>query len=104
MRERLRAKFIHALGNLGKHLEALGRHDEAIAWYLKGLDADAIVEPFYQGTDALLREARPTHRGNRCVSPTAADLVRHARTAPLGEHREALPVVTGGVTGRPGPA
>ncbi len=48
-RERLRAKFIHALGNLGKHLEALGRHDEAIAWYLKGLDADAIVEPFYQG-------------------------------------------------------
>jgi LuxR family transcriptional regulator, maltose regulon positive regulatory protein len=49
MRERLRAKFIHALGNLGKHLEAQGDHDAAIGWYLKGLDADPIVEPFYQG-------------------------------------------------------
>lgn len=48
-RERLRAKFIHALGVLGKDLEVLGKHDEAIAWYLKGLDADAVVEAFYQG-------------------------------------------------------
>jgi DNA-binding SARP family transcriptional activator len=48
-RERLRAKFIHALAHLGKHLEALGRHDEAIAWYVRGLDADPIVELFYQG-------------------------------------------------------
>jgi DNA-binding SARP family transcriptional activator len=48
-RERLRAKFIHALGSLGKHLEACDRFDEAIVWYLKGLDADVIVEPFHQG-------------------------------------------------------
>jgi DNA-binding SARP family transcriptional activator len=45
----LRAKFIHALGSLGKHLEACDRFDEAIVWYLKGLDADVIVEPFHQG-------------------------------------------------------
>jgi DNA-binding SARP family transcriptional activator len=49
MRERLRAKFIHALGSFAKHLEADGRHEEAIPWYLKGLDADPIVEQFYQG-------------------------------------------------------
>ena len=49
MRERLRAKFIHALGNLGKQLEARGMDDAAIGWYLKGVDADPIVEPFYQG-------------------------------------------------------
>jgi DNA-binding SARP family transcriptional activator len=49
MRERLRAKFVHALVGFGTHLEARGRYEDAIAWYLKGLDADAIVEPFYQG-------------------------------------------------------
>ena len=48
-RERLRTKFVHALGSLGTHLESQGRCDDAIAWYLKGLDADSIVEPFYQG-------------------------------------------------------
>jgi LuxR family maltose regulon positive regulatory protein len=49
VRERLRAKFVHALVALGRNLEASGRFDEAIGWYLKGLDADPIVETFYQG-------------------------------------------------------
>jgi DNA-binding SARP family transcriptional activator len=48
-RERLRARFIQALGVIGRQLEQHGRYDDAIGWYLKGLDADAIVEPFYQG-------------------------------------------------------
>jgi DNA-binding SARP family transcriptional activator len=48
-RERLRSKYIQALGALCATLEQDGRYDEAIDWYLKGLDADAIVEPFYQG-------------------------------------------------------
>jgi DNA-binding SARP family transcriptional activator len=49
VRERLRSKFIHALAQLGAHLEDRAGHDEAITWYLRGLDADGIVEPFYQG-------------------------------------------------------
>ncbi|MCC7547977.1 MAG: hypothetical protein IT532_09435 [Burkholderiales bacterium] len=48
-RERLRGKFVHALGELARQLEAQQRHDEAIDWYLRGLEADAIIEPFYQG-------------------------------------------------------
>lgn len=48
-RERLRGKFIHAVADHGARLEAGGRHDDAIAWYLRGLDADPVVEPFYQG-------------------------------------------------------
>ncbi len=48
-RERLRGKFIHAVADHGARLEAAGRHDEAIGWYLRGLDADPVVEPFYQG-------------------------------------------------------
>lgn len=48
-RERLRAKFVHALVRLGQQLEARERYEESIGWYLKGLDTDPIVEPFYQG-------------------------------------------------------
>jgi len=49
MRERLRARFIHGVGERGDALEAQGRHEDAIELYLRGLDADSIVEPFYQG-------------------------------------------------------
>lgn len=48
-RERLRAKFVHALGELGRQLEAHQRYEEAIGWYLRGLEADPIIETFYQG-------------------------------------------------------
>jgi LuxR family maltose regulon positive regulatory protein len=49
MRERLRSKFIHALGTQGRELEASGRLELAVESYLRGLDADPIIEPFYQG-------------------------------------------------------
>lgn len=48
-RERLRGRFIHALVALGAMLEAAGELDAAIAAYQRGLDADAVVEAFYQG-------------------------------------------------------
>jgi DNA-binding SARP family transcriptional activator len=49
MRERLRGKFVHAVAQHAARLEAAQQHEEAIAWYLRGLDADHVVEPFYQG-------------------------------------------------------
>jgi LuxR family transcriptional regulator, maltose regulon positive regulatory protein len=48
-RERLRAKFIHGAGRLGASFESSGRYEDAIDLYLRGLDADNLVEPFYQG-------------------------------------------------------
>lgn len=48
-RERLRGRYIHALVCLGSYLESAERYDEAVEWYMKGLDADPIVETFYQG-------------------------------------------------------
>jgi LuxR family transcriptional regulator, maltose regulon positive regulatory protein len=48
-RERLRAKFIQAIGKLGKSLEGADRHESAIELYLRGIEADSLVEPFYQG-------------------------------------------------------
>jgi DNA-binding SARP family transcriptional activator len=49
VRERIRGKFVHALGALGQRLEADGRHGEAIRWYLLGIEADPIIETFHQG-------------------------------------------------------
>jgi len=48
-RERLRGKFVQAVAQHAARLEAAHHHEEAIGWYLKGLDADPVVELFYQG-------------------------------------------------------
>jgi len=49
MRERLRGRFIHAVAEIGRRLEDNKRPDDAIACYLRGLDADPVIEQFYQG-------------------------------------------------------
>ena len=63
MRERLRAKFIHAVGKLGASFEGSGRYESAIDLYARGIEADNLVEPFYQGLmrcfDKLNRRTEP---------------------------------------------
>lgn len=49
MRERLRGRFIHAVAEIGRRLEDANKPDEAIECYLRGLDADPVIEQFYQG-------------------------------------------------------
>jgi len=49
MRERLRSRFIQGVSAHAARLEAEHLLEDAIAWYLRGLDADNVVEPFYQG-------------------------------------------------------
>jgi LuxR family maltose regulon positive regulatory protein len=49
MRERLRGRFIHAIAEAGQRLEATKCPEAAIQCYLRGLDADPVVEHFYQG-------------------------------------------------------
>jgi LuxR family maltose regulon positive regulatory protein len=48
-RERLRAKFIGLVSLQGRQLEAVHRHAAALSLYQRGLDADNLVEEFYQG-------------------------------------------------------
>ena len=48
-RERLRGKFIHVLSAHGAALESQGDEAGALQCYLRGLDADPIVESFHQG-------------------------------------------------------
>jgi DNA-binding SARP family transcriptional activator len=49
MRERLRGKFIHALSGQGEQLEACGDTQAAAECYLRGMEADPVVESCYQG-------------------------------------------------------
>ena len=49
MRERLRRKFVAAVLAAGERLEQARRDEEALRWYRLGLDADSLVEGFYQG-------------------------------------------------------
>lgn len=64
-RERLRAKYIYAVGKLGAGLEVAGRHENAIELYLRGIEADELVEPFYQG---LMRCYDKLNRRTEAVS------------------------------------
>jgi LuxR family maltose regulon positive regulatory protein len=49
MRERLRARFIQAVGKQCTSLEAARRYEQAIGLYLRGIEADSLIELFYQG-------------------------------------------------------
>lgn len=89
MRERLRARFIHKAGDEGERLERAGELDAAIELYLRGLDADSIVEPFYQGLmrcyDRLDRraEALATYRRLRQILSVTLGLAPSATTEKL---------------------
>ncbi len=49
MRERLRVKFVRLVETVAREEESAGHWDKAIADYLKGLDADDLVESFHLG-------------------------------------------------------
>jgi LuxR family maltose regulon positive regulatory protein len=48
MGERMRSKFLRAVGFLGHYRERKGKWAEAIACYRKGLEVDELAEEFYQ--------------------------------------------------------
>ena len=48
MGERMRSKFLRAVGFLGHHRERKGKWAEAIACYRKGVEVDELAEEFYQ--------------------------------------------------------
>ena len=49
MREKLRSRFIQLVSDRGRWLERKNRWDDAIRWYLRGIEADELTEAFYQG-------------------------------------------------------
>jgi len=64
-RERLRGRFVHGLVEFGQTLERTGDFAAAIGVYQRGLAADALVEPFYQG---LMRSYTHLNRPSEAIS------------------------------------
>jgi DNA-binding SARP family transcriptional activator len=79
MRERLRGKFVRTLQTVAHQLETAGRHEEAIDLYLRGIDADDLIEPFYQG---LMRSYQLLGRCTEAAS--AYRRMRQALSVTLG--------------------
>jgi LuxR family maltose regulon positive regulatory protein len=77
-RERLRSRFIHALGLATAGLEREGRHDMAIECYLRGIDCDPVIESFYQG---LMRCY--AHTGRRAEAVAAYRRLKHILSVAL---------------------
>ena len=49
MRDRLRARFVHLVDDIGWEQETAGRLDDAIDCYRRGIEVDILAESFYQG-------------------------------------------------------
>jgi DNA-binding SARP family transcriptional activator len=73
LRERLRSKFVRAVQTAAQRLEADSLHAEAIELYLRGLEADDLVEAFYQG---LMR----SYQSVGCTAEATAIFRRLSRT------------------------
>jgi LuxR family maltose regulon positive regulatory protein len=78
MRERLKSRFTHALGQETARMESAGRHAEAIECYLRGIDADPVIESFYQG---LMR--CHAHLGQRSEAVAAYRRLKHILSVTL---------------------
>ncbi len=77
-RERLRARYLQHLLALGRAHEAQGRWEEAHSWYQRGIEAEELVEAFYQRLircyQHLGRTAEARATGERCRRVLAAAL------------------------------
>lgn len=78
-RERLRGRFIHALSRRAEHLEAQGDHEGALSVYLRGLDADPMMEAFYQGLMRCYKQL-----GRRSEGISAYQRLRQVLSVTLG--------------------
>jgi DNA-binding SARP family transcriptional activator len=100
-RERLRSKFVRLVETAAQGDEAAGNWDKARVHYLKGLEADELVEAFYIGLMRCYRamgrpaEAMSTFRSLRQTlsvvlgippSPTAEELARELRESAAARH------------------
>ena len=93
-RERLRAKFVRLVESVAQADEAAGHWEKAMAHYLKGLEADDLIEAFHLGLMRCYRaqgrpaEAMTTYRRLRqtlsvvlgiAPSPAAEALAKELR-------------------------
>ena len=84
-RERLRVKWMRAVGVLAEGLLRHGACCEALEWYERGLEAEPLAEPFYQGLMRALLSLRRTSEGLAAYERCATALELQLRVAPSPE-------------------
>lgn len=77
-RERLRNKFLRAVGELARYWEETGQRERAVEYYQKGLEADNVAEGLYRHLmicyQQLGRRAEAIETYNRCRKTLSAVL------------------------------
>ncbi len=84
-RERLRSKWMRAVGLLAETLQRDGQFEEALAWYERGLDVEALAEPFYQGAMRALLAQRRAAEGLALYERLRRILASQLQVAPAPE-------------------
>jgi DNA-binding SARP family transcriptional activator len=56
LRERLRARFVRAMGDVGRHWQQAGHWDRAVDYFQRSLEADGLAEGFYRHLMLCYRE------------------------------------------------
>lgn len=95
LRERLRSKFLRAVGALGAHWERSGNWENAIACYRRGLEVDNLAEDFYRCLMAcykrLGRDAEAHATYNTCRKVLSASLCIQPSSKTLAVYRTLFP-------------
>lgn len=77
-RERLRGKWVRTIAALAGRFQHDGAHDQAIAWYERGLEIEPLAESFYQGLMRIYQARRSPAEGlgvyRRCKKTLLAQL------------------------------
>ena len=55
-RERLRNKFVRAMGDIGRYWQQTGQWDRAVDYFQRSLEADSLAEGFYRHLMLCYRE------------------------------------------------
>jgi ATP/maltotriose-dependent transcriptional regulator MalT/DNA-binding SARP family transcriptional activator len=56
LRERLRARFVRAIGDIGRYWQQTGKWERAVDYFQRGLEADGLAEGFYRHLMLCYRE------------------------------------------------
>jgi LuxR family maltose regulon positive regulatory protein len=84
-RERLRSKWLRAIGFLAEALQHDGQFEEALAWYVHGIEVETLAEPFYQGAMRVLLNQRRAAEGLVLYDSLRRTLASQLQVAPAPE-------------------
>lgn len=84
-RERLRSKWLRAIGFLAESLQLDGQSEEALAWYERGIEVETLTESFYQAAMRVLLNQHRAAEGLVLYGRLRRTLASQLQVAPAPE-------------------